>query len=138
MTFESKYFTEAETVVTRQAGIKNIYKNDQAIIDAVQGTARYMDMVRALLNAPIVVSSWYRSPELNKKVGGSPRSQHMKGEAVDFICPKFGTPMAIVKYLERAGGIDFDQLIMEGTWVHISFCTHVSTTRKPRRQVIYL
>jgi len=79
-----------------------------------------MEGVRTLLGAPIIISSGYRSPEVNKAVGGAKNSQHTKGEAVDFICPGYGSPLKICKAI-AASGIKFDQLIQEGTWVHISF-----------------
>jgi putative chitinase len=105
---------------------------------AVRNTARNMERVRALLQAPVVVSSWYRSSALNASISGSSRtSQHMRGEAVDFISPRFGTPFnicaRILKYPEL---VSFDQLILEHTWVHISFSS--DPTVKNRRQVLSL
>ncbi len=49
-----------------------------------------------------------------------PDSAHVTGNAADFICPAFGVPLDIVKKI-AASGVKFDQLIQEGTWVHISF-----------------
>jgi putative chitinase len=84
-------------------------------------TAAGMEEVRRVLgNIAIFVSSGYRSPALNKAVGGSPTSDHIDGDACDFKAPDFGTPLAICHALVKAG-IKFDQLIEEGTWVHISF-----------------
>jgi len=81
-----------------------------------------MNRVRSTLGAPVLITSGYRSPEVNAAIGGSPTSQHMQGLAADFKSPQFGTPRAITKYLmERSGEIRFDQLIFEGGWVHISF-----------------
>lgn len=82
-------------------------------------TADLMEEVRALLGHPIKVNSGYRSPAVNRAVGGSPTSDHLHGLACDFVCPAFGTPYDIAKAIV-ASGIDFDQIIQEGTWVHIS------------------
>lgn len=80
-----------------------------------------MEEVRKLLkDLPITVTSWFRNPIVNAGIGGSKTSSHMKGFAVDFVCPKFGTPLEICIKL-RDSGLKFDQLIEEGTWVHISF-----------------
>lgn len=98
---------------------------------ALVRTALGLETLRALLGAPLLVSSGYRSPALNKLVGGQPNSQHMRGEAADFTAPQFGPPEAIVKRLDDYRV--FDQLILEfGRWVHVSF------TDKPRRQVLVI
>jgi hypothetical protein len=88
-----------------------------------------MQSVRELLGRPVVISSGFRSPAVNRAVGGSRTSQHMVGLAADFICPGFGTPLQVARALV-ASSIKFDQLIQEGTWVHVSFNAH------PRRSVL--
>lgn len=100
--------------------------------------AQKMEEVRALLrHAPIIINSWYRSPEVNAAVGGSRTSQHCKGEAIDFTARRFGTPQEICLHLSKlADHIEFDQLIFEHTWVHISF--NFTTNRPPRKQVLTL
>ena len=73
-----------------------------------------------------VINSGYRGPALNEAVGGSSKSQHCKGEAVDIECP--GTPnYDVAKWIED--NLDFDQLILEfytpgipdSGWVHVSY-----------------
>ncbi len=85
-------------------------------------TAQAMEEVRELLGHPIHINSAYRSPAVNKAVGSkSKKSQHIEGRAVDFICPKFGTPRQIVEAIKESG-IQYCQLILEyESWVHISF-----------------
>ena len=81
-----------------------------------------MQAVRDLLGYPVFITSGYRCPELNAKVKGSPTSAHMQGLAADFKCPNFGTPLAVARFLSvRQPNLRFDQLIQEGTWVHIAF-----------------
>jgi Peptidase M15 len=97
--------------------------------------ARGLDRVRRLLGNPLEISSGYRSPALNREVGGSPRSRHQAGLAADFLCKPYGTPYRICARVARAR-IPFDQLIYEygdqadGGWVHISF------GRRARRQTL--
>jgi zinc D-Ala-D-Ala carboxypeptidase len=80
-----------------------------------------LDQVQALLGFPLEISSAYRCPELNARVGGAKGSQHTLGQAADFTCAEFGTPLDIVGAI-RASGIEFDQCILEyAKWVHISF-----------------
>ena len=86
-------------------------------------TAARMEYVRACLGGKIIlVSSWYRSPALNTAVGGSKTSDHMTGCAVDFLCPRFGSPEQVCKQLQLfKQSIGFKQLIFEHTWTHISW-----------------
>jgi Peptidase M15 len=131
----STYFSWAEANITNHRGVDNTIPNDLRL--AIKNTAQKMDIIRRLLSAPIIVSSWYRSPTLNKLVGGSKTSQHMKGEAVDFICPGFGEPKDVCKHLVNfTKEINFDQLILEHSWVHISF--NALPTIKQRNQVLSL
>ena len=127
----SKYFTLEEMVISQEAirrGIDN--SPTTGIIAALTCTAFEMDNVRELLDHPVIVSSGYRSPELNAAIGGSPTSSHMNGEAVDFTCPGFGTVREVFDAI-RKSDIKFDQLIVEfGHWVHIGF------GYKNRRQVL--
>jgi hypothetical protein len=79
----------------------------------------------------MLISSGYRSPALNVEVGGSKTSQHMLGQAADFVSPSYGDPEQIVKGLSRLIYLlGIDQLILEESWVHVSF------TLTPRYQVL--
>lgn len=123
--FSLSEFTSSQTAVRR--GIDNT--PPQSVIETMKRTALGLEGVRAVLGAPIIISSGYRSPALNKAIGGSATSQHTKGEAADFSCPGFGSPLEVCRAIVKAG-IAFDQLIHEGTWVHISFAD------KPRGSVL--
>jgi len=114
----SQFFTLEELTVTQVRGVDNT--PPPAIVKALTQTASSMDAVRKMLGKPIIVTSGYRSPAVNSKVGGAPKSAHMSGYAVDFICPQYGTTRQIVLAL-IASKIKFDQVIEEGNWVHISF-----------------
>ena len=127
----SQHFTLAEAEVT-QTGIPN--KIPKELIGNAVFTASKMELVRAILGGlPILVNSWYRSDAVNKKVGGVPNSDHKDACAVDFRVPKFGTPKEVAKLLaQKVGELNFDQLIFEQTWVHISF----RNDRTNRNQVL--
>jgi hypothetical protein len=125
--------TRSETAARK--GIDNSLPN--SLTQAVVFTSVQMEKVRNILGYPINISSWYRSQTLNSALGSKPTSQHIKGEAVDFESPAFGSPLKICKKLiELKTMIPFDQLILEHTWVHISFCA--VPTVKPRGQVLSL
>lgn len=119
----SPHFSLAELTFSQEAarhGIDNM--PDEVIKARLKLTADHMEGVRTLLkNGPILINSGYRSPALNARIpGSSPTSGHMMGYAVDFICPKFGAPLTICRAI-RASNIEFDQIIWEYSWVHISF-----------------
>lgn len=100
------------------------------IVKNLRVTCELLEHVRTLLgNVPIVVSSGYRSPALNKAVGGSKNSAHMQGFAVDFTAPAFGTPLQIARAISGSDLV-YDQLIHEfGVWVHLGL-----SAGTPRRE----
>jgi zinc D-Ala-D-Ala carboxypeptidase len=79
--------------------------------------------LRDALNTPIVISSGFRCPALNRAVDGAPDSQHLEGKAADITCPALSTDDLFKRVLDL--NLPFDQLIYEGgrecVWVHVSF-----------------
>lgn len=130
----SKNFSLAELTVT-STGIPNIPNNSQ--LDNLYKLANLLELVRAALGNPIIVSSGLRVPEVNKAVKGAKNSQHLLGSAADFKCPKFGNTTKIVDTVKKSG-IVYDQLILEypskgeGSWVHISHAEN------PRNQTLII
>lgn len=127
----SPHFTLDELIATQHRGIDNMPA--PGIIANLKMTAMLLEGVRLRLGAPIVVSSGYRCPELNKAVGGQPNSQHLTGQAADFICPGYGSPVTVASALHDCREVAYDQLILEfGRWVHISW------SATPRRQALVI
>jgi hypothetical protein len=87
------------------------------VVDNLRRLARSLEAVRTLLGGAILISSGYRSPELNEAVRGSKSSAHIRGLAADFTSPQYGTPRECALAISRSDLI-FDQLISEGAWVH--------------------
>jgi len=115
------HFVLAELTFSNTAQADGIDNTpDQNTIAHLTILAMGLEKVRALLGAPMNISSGYRCPALNRAVGGVPDSAHIDGYAADFVCPSFGTPADIARAIV-ASGLVFDQCIQEGTWVHISF-----------------
>lgn len=106
------------SITAENEGIDNT--PSPAMLSTLRETAQQMERVRAALGFPIVVTSAYRCTTLNRVVGGAPNSAHRTGHAVDFVCPKFGTTFDVATTI-KASKIEFDQLILEYGWVHISF-----------------
>jgi len=135
----STHFTFPEVTRSSMAdrlGIDNSAPED--VMPAVFNTAAHMELVRLCLkNSAIIIDSWYRCLLLNRALKSKDTSKHILGEAVDFISPSFGTPPQIVKLLAAEFKVlQFDQLIHEHTWVHISFNSNPDS--KPRGQVLTL
>ena len=130
MTKLSPNFSLAELTVTN-TGLPNNPNGER--LANLKRTALLMEPIRELLgNLPIIVTSGFRSSAVNIKVGGAPNSDHTLGYAVDWTCPKFGSPYLIVATIVNSG-IEFDQIIHEKRkWIHISF------NPKARHQVLTL
>lgn len=95
---------------------------------------------QAMGDVPIFISSFFRSKEVNEKIGGSKNSQHTLGESMDLDADILGkiTNKDIFNYIKD--NLEFDQLIAEdvkedGTigWVHVSY-----TKRYPNRKQILI
>ena len=83
--------------------------------------------IREHFGKPIFVSSGYRSPELNKAIGGSKTSQHCKGEAIDIDNDAREYPSNADIFWYIYDHLEFDQMIWEfgddknPSWVHVSY-----------------
>lgn len=133
MTKLTEHFTLEELTITTHRFIDNTPPRE--VIFNLQQLADYLEDIREILNSPIIISSGYRSPELNSVIGGVKNSTHLDGRAADFICPGFGDPYEICKAISQSG-IDFDQLILElNRWVHFGIAKH---NEKPRRELLTL
>lgn len=82
--------------------------------------------LRRWVGGPIKINSFFRSPKLNKAIGGSSRSQHCEGRAID-IDDTFGHKTNAEMFHYIKDNLSFDQLIWEfgdqnnPDWVHVSF-----------------
>lgn len=120
-----EYFTWDEltrSLTASRYGIPNTPTPDAAlaIIDLVEYV---LDPLRRALKRPVAVTSGYRSPELNKRIGGSRTSQHVRGEAVDIRVRGYDARQLARFILDS--GLPYDQLIWyapsRGGHVHISY-----------------
>ena len=130
-----KYFTIRELTKSTTAikkGIDNtptreVTSNLIYLIDNI------LDPLREAWGEPLIVTSGYRCPKLNKAVGGSATSQHVKGQAADIRTLK-DTPEENKRLFELVQklGLPFDQLINEYNydWVQVSY------SKRHRRQIL--
>lgn len=141
----SQHFTLEElsdSPTALRLGIDNTPPAD--VVETLRQTARSLEQVRSLLGMkPLSVSSGFRCENLERvlcqkdftawcarrSVTSDAQAwrayfnakAHPKGWAADFTCAAFGSPLAIVRFLANETALQFDQLIMEGSWVHASF-----------------
>ena len=130
----SKYITYQEATTSQTAvrkGIKNDPGDNELLAMQLLGI-RVFDVVREHFKTPLRVSSFYRSSILNKAVGGSSTSQHVKGQAIDIQGTGKVTNKMIFDYIKE--NLDFDQVINEYnySWVHVSYVSK----EKNRKQIL--
>ena len=84
--------------------------------------------LRDYYKTKIFINSGYRSPDLNTRIGGTPNSQHLRGQAADIRFTGMDTlPDVLKKYR-----VSFDQLIIYPTFVHLSYVS----VKENRKQII--
>ena len=134
----TQHFTLEEVQKSNTAtrlGIDNSVPSELMV--NVKRMCQKLEEVRSMFNRPIIISSFYRCPELNAKVGGSKTSAHMNGLACDFLVSvKF--PHTVFDVI-RDSTMVFDQLILESSssgsvWVHLGIEKEAS---QPRRMIMY-
>ena len=124
----SKHISYKEGVYSRTAtrlGIKN-NPNANQMKNMITIAEEVFEPLRAYVGGPIKINSFFRSPELNKAIGGSGKSQHCHGQAID-LDDTFGrcTNAEMFEFIKKH--LDFDQIIWEfgddenPDWVHVSY-----------------
>ena len=124
----SKHISYKEAVYSRTAQRLDIYNHpDNVQKDGMILIAeKVFEPLRKFVGGPIKINSFFRSPDLNKAIGGSGKSQHCQGQAID-LDDTFGkaTNAEMFNYIKE--NLDFDQMIWEfgdednPDWVHVSY-----------------
>ena len=124
----SKHISYRESVYSNTAtrrGIDN-NPNDEQLENMELIAKEVFEPLRDWVDGPIKINSFFRSPELNTAIGGSSKSQHCKGQAMD-IDDTFGKATNAEMYNWIKDHMDFDQMIWEfgdddnPNWVHVSY-----------------
>ena len=124
----SKHISDKEGVYSRTAlrlGIENTPTLNHRD-NMVKLANEVFEPLRAYVGGPIKINSFYRSPELNKAIGGSAKSQHCNGQAID-IDDTFGRCTNAEMFHFIRDNLDYDQMIWEfgdddnPDWVHVSY-----------------
>ena len=150
MTRLSQSFHLSEFLVSQTAARRGIpnWPGDAEIANLEKLCVHVLQPVRDHFGRPVVISSGYRSPQLNRAIGGSATSQHCRGEAADFEIPGLAN-IDVCRWIRDT--LAFDQLILEfytpgrpnSGWVHVSYRTgrlrgESLTARRTARGTQYL
>tara|TARA_R100001594_G_scaffold5008_1_gene16322 strand:- start:2588 stop:3055 length:468 start_codon:yes stop_codon:yes gene_type:complete len=133
----SEHISYKEGVHSNTALRKNINNtpNDEQLKCMEIIAEEVFEPLRTYIGGPIKINSFFRSPELNKAIGGSTTSQHCKGQAMD-IDDTFGRATNAEMYHFIKEHLDFDQMIWEfgdddnPNWVHISYVSPEKNRKK--------
>lgn len=137
-----RFFTLEELTASATASKLKIYNmpGEAEIENLCHLVQKVLDPLRYLYGKPILVTSGFRSPELNAAVGGVSKSQHLFGQAADLVVSAglSGNRRLLGLILQNASGIPFDQCIAEKLdrqgrprWIHISWAPN------PRGEILF-
>ena len=124
--------TNSITAIRR--GIDNT-PNDEQLSNMELIAEKVFEPLRKWVGGPIKINSFFRSVKLNKAIGGSNKSQHCKGQAID-IDDTFGVVANSDMYNYIKNNLDFDQLIWEfgdddnPNWVHVSYVSEFDNRKR--------
>ena len=113
------------SITATRRGIDNDPNDEQ--LDSMELIAeKIFEPLRKYVGGPVKINSFFRCPELNKAIGGSSKSQHCHGQAID-IDDTYGKVANSEMYQYIKENLDFDQIIWEfgdddnPNWVHVSY-----------------
>ena len=122
------------SITATRRGINND-PNDEQLSNMELLAEKVFEPLREWVGGPIKINSFFRCQELNKAIGGSSKSQHCHGQAID-IDDTYGKVANSEMYHYVKENLDFDQIIWEfgdddnPNWVHISYVSEEDNRRR--------
>ena len=122
----SEHFKLGEFTKSNYPEVYNIPSHEA--IANLKRVCTWLEVLRERAGCPIIINSGYRSPQLNRKVGGAPTSNHLTGCAVDIrtkgMMQAIGFAMILISYSKESNQ-EFDELLIEknrygAVWVHFA------------------
>jgi len=112
--FTLEELTDSYTAVRK--GVDNTAPT--SVIGNLKRLADVLEQIREVVGVSIIVNCGYRCNALNRIVGGAVNSAHVRGLAADIVA-KGMTAKELAVVIEKMKIPEMDQLIYEGTWVHV-------------------
>ena len=133
----SEHISYKEGVYSRTATRLDIDNNpdDRQILNMETIADEVFEPLRMWVGGPIKINSFFRSPKLNTAIGGSSKSQHCHGQAID-LDDTYGRATNAEMYEFIKEHLDFDQIIWEfgdddnPSWVHVSYVSAQDNRRR--------
>ena len=113
------------SITATRLGVDNT-PNDEQLANMELVAEKVFEPLREWVGGPIKINSFFRGLPLNTAIGGSKKSQHMKGQAMD-IDDNYGHATNAEMYHWIKENLDFDQMIWEfgdddePNWIHVSY-----------------
>ena len=122
----SEHFTLGEMTVSNHKEVYNIPSHEA--IANLANLSKWLEVLRERAGTPIIINSGYRSPQLNRKIGGAANSNHLTGCAVDIRTSGMEQAIcyaAILINYAKESQQDFDELLIEknrygAIWLHFA------------------
>ena len=135
----SEHFTLGEMTTSNHKEVYNIPSHEA--IANLKRLCGWLEVLRERSGGPVRINSGYRSPQLNRKIGGAPTSNHLTGCACDIRVAGMEQAIryaAILLDYSQESNQDFDELLIEknrygAIWVH--FAVRPSNNR---RKVLFI